>query len=50
MNCPRSLQTSHLSGDPEWLDLDTLIPGDFAQWQTAMHGLGAHYVSLHILT
>jgi hypothetical protein len=31
----RSLQTFHPSGHPQWRDLDALLPGDFAQWQTA---------------
>jgi hypothetical protein len=35
MDCQRSLQTFHPSDRPEWRDLDALLPGDFARWQTA---------------
>jgi ribonuclease HI len=35
MDCKRSLQTFHPSDRPEWRELDALLPGDFAQWQTA---------------
>jgi hypothetical protein len=35
MNCQRSLQTFHPSDLPGWRDLDTLLPGDVAQSQTA---------------
>jgi ribonuclease HI len=35
MDCQRNLQTFHPSDRPEWRNLDALLPGDFAQWQTA---------------
>jgi hypothetical protein len=34
MDCQRGLQTFHPSDHPEWRNLDALLPGNFAQWQT----------------